>query len=484
MRGVGTALSGRSLSEVGPARGETGGPALDPSLRWLAAGGGATPEQNQVSIEQDLGLAAEVFGPGGVLLFAGGPGSSGVQVEAGERAEDPLLAELADLFAPRGGRGARYRRTTLDAAGPAGASEVRAGLAGAIAGEGAPLLVYLAGHGDLGGRARDNGIALWGGEALRVHEVAEALAGARRPVRLVVTSCFSGGFGELAFAGADPAAGAAPGDVCGLFAATWDLEASGCDPNPDRAAQEGYGIHFLHALRGEGRGGERLAPALVDFDGDGAVSLLEAHTRARVASQGIDVPTTTSERWLREVAPTSGPSRAVALPEEAAVIAHFRSTLGEVDAAAELERMEAAIDAARGRLQAAQADEDAAFRRLQAGLLARWPVLDDPWHPDFWVMFEGQREAIAGHLAGEPARAEYAAARARAAAEEAAIGEVRQRAAAFERLWRAEENVALAGRLAARGGPAWERYRRFLECERGRPPAAEGSALPGSRVRP
>ena len=38
--------------------------------RWLALGGGGVPEANQISIEQDLALAASVLGSGGRILFA------------------------------------------------------------------------------------------------------------------------------------------------------------------------------------------------------------------------------------------------------------------------------------------------------------------------------------------------------------------------------------------------------------------------------
>ena len=41
--------------------------------------------------------------------------------------------------------------------------------------------------------------------------------------------------------------------------------------------------------------------------------------------------------------------------------------------------------------------------------------------------------------------------------------------APLENLARAEETLALAGRLRAEGGPHWLRYQRFLACERGLP---------------
>src|SRR4029077_2773259 len=98
---------------------------------------------------------------------------------------------------------------------------------------------------------------------------------------------------------------------CGLFASTWDREASGCDPDPDRREQESYPLHFLHALRAEDRDGHPLNRDDLDLDHDGTISLLEAHTRARIMDASIDVPTTTSERWLRGVAPASGPTSPV-----------------------------------------------------------------------------------------------------------------------------------------------------------------------------
>ncbi|MBK8592387.1 MAG: hypothetical protein IPN77_25380 [Sandaracinaceae bacterium] len=113
----------------------------------------------------------------------------------------------------------------------------------------------------------------------------------------MITACFGGGFAELAFAGAEVSAGPASHGACGLFATSAEHESNGCDANPDRQAQQGYALHLLHALRGQGRDGQ---PVLgLDLDGDGRIGLLEAHTRARIASDSIDLPSTTSERFLR-----------------------------------------------------------------------------------------------------------------------------------------------------------------------------------------
>lgn len=446
--------------------------ALPGGLRWLAIGGGATPEFNQVSIEQDLRLAQEVFGTGGALLFAGGAGSHGVQVEDPSPRGDPLVATLGELFAPRGGRGASYRPTVLAPLAAATPANALAALKAALAEPGPPLVVYLAGHGERGEAPRLGGISLWGQASLRVADLAAVLDAAQRPAQIVATSCFSGSFGELVFAGAEPSAGSAATERCGLFAATAERESSGCDPNPDRAAQEGFALHFLHALRGEDRTGARLPAGEIDFDGDGVVSPLEAHARARIAGAGIDVPTTTSDRWLRAAAPARGRGVAVSLPEEQAVIDRLGPALGIAAREADVARALAAVfkdmEAAYARVDAASEREDAAYRAAAAELLARFPVLDDPWHPDFAATIAGHGDEISGLLATSAAFAEFRAAQAEVGAAHEAVAELLARSARIERLARALDTRALAGRLKARGGAAWRVYEKLLACERAR----------------
>lgn len=441
------------------------------SVRWIAAGGGSTPEFNQVSIEQDLGLARESLGAGGLLLFAGGRGSHGVQVQA-EAPGDALMAKLADLFEPRGGRGASYRPTVLAVDAAATVANLRAAIEAATGEPGEPLLVYLAGHGQRGELPGDATIELWGQEALAASELARLLDVQPRALRIVLTSCFSGGFAELAFVGADAQQRRLAPKRCGLFAATVEREASGCDPNPDRAAQEGYGLHFLHALQGRDRAGKAAA---IDLDGDGRVSLLEAHTRARIASRGIDVPTSTSERWLRAVpglrgGPVASAAATEQLREEEVVIAALAEQLGltgrEEEAVAGLQAVTEDMSEVTGRIDEASAAEDAAYGRTAAQLLARWPVLDDPWHPEFAAMLASERVVIAAELASNAAYAEYQAARAEVEAAQAEQATLLARGALLERLVRALETRTRAQLLAGRGGADWEGYVELVSCER------------------
>lgn len=471
----------RRAEDSGVRSQSTASAALPPAkLRWIAAAGGGTPEFNQVSIEQDLGLAREVLGSGGRILFAAGPGAAVVQVSASGSSPDTLRTKLADLFAPRGGRSARYREPEIQVSGPATAATVRTLLTEATARRGDPLLVYLAGHGHIGESARDNSVEFWEQSRLSVTELAQILDDGQRSVQLVMTTCYSGGFADIVFKAGDVAQGPSKTVRCGLFATPWDLEAAGCDPNPDRRQQEGYGLHFLNALRGKDRDGNDLSPAILDVDGDGAVSPLEAHTRVRIASEAGDVPTTTSERWLREVVKdAAGPAQPVELAEEDAVVESLAPKLRlspDLDVVrTQLETLEKEIESSLDAVATEEREEAKTYRAAAAELLARWPVLDDPWHPDFAAVFARDREAIDEALAGSNSYRAYLAAR--SAVDEAAnrVAELRKRAAPYERLVRALENRVLAQRLKAHGGAEWKRYEDLLRCERARVPGPQAA---------
>ena len=436
--------------------------------RWIAVGGGAVPEAIQVQIEQDIALAIAVLAGDGIVLFGAGAGAEVVQVELDAPERDPIGTALADLFAPRGGRNARYRAPQIGVDGPATAARVLDTIARAAQREGDPLLVFFAGHGEIGAHARENTISLWQSSAITVAELASTLDAAKRTTRVVATTCFSGGFAELAFGGASEESDAAPTLRCGLFASTWDLEAAGCDPNPDRAAQEGYALHFLAALRGQDRAGATISGA--DLDGDGAIGLLDAHTRVVIASAGPDVPTTTSERWLRARAPQGGRELDADVPEDDAVIAALGKRLGlagrEGEARERLAAIERRIADEDAALAKAQVDQDDAFRIAAAELLAKWPVLDDPWHPEFSAVFRREREAIGAQLESSSSYASYLAAQGELAKIETRLADLAVEAAPFERLVRALDNRTLARRLTAAGGPALARWQALRSCER------------------
>jgi hypothetical protein len=257
-----------------------------------------------------------------------------------------------------------------------------------------------------------------------------------------------------------------------LFAGTADRETSGCDPNPDRRAQESYGLHLANALAGHRRDGAPLSPEAADFDQDGRIGLLDAHTWARIEAVSMDVPTTTSERWLRHAEPGSAAIDRQLLPEDAAVVDRLGAALRLANEPAvrkrwtALDRELGALDDAIGAAEDTLADRVADLGTL---VLERWPVLDDAFHPDFEATFEQNRaplEALLGASAAARARGE---ADAQVRALYARLDVLAVEEARVLRLLRAYETLHKAAALRARGGPAERYYQQLLACERGAP---------------
>lgn len=448
----------------------------------LIVGGGPLPEANELSIEEDVLLAQEVLGDGAQVLFAGGALGRSVQVLDPAPRGDPLLAELGELLAPHRGRDASFRAPRTRASGAATRKGLERALGELLSAGPETVTLVLHGHGDRGERPGDGGFALWGRSSLTPGALDALLTGRSAGLRVISSACFSGSFAELLFRDGDESAGAASGLRCGLFAAPWDLESTGCDPDPEATLREGFGVHFWNALRRRAPDGRALRPAEIDFDGDGKVSFLEAHARARIAATSADVPTTTHERWLRfavseaEAAgpPPSAPPGRRLLPEDDAVIAALSARLpaglDTLAAANEaLDDAEAAIADAEGDLADARAVTDDAWSELAGGLLARWPTLDDPWHPDHAADLAAARPGLAAWLHdSEPAAAYRSALEAERRLDDFVRG-LRAGAAPLERLERALTNRDLAWRLVKRGGPQLDRWREILACERGAP---------------
>ena len=117
----------------------------------------------------------------------------------------------------------------------------------------------------------------------------------------------------------------------------------------------------------------------------------------------------------------------------------------------------------------AAAAEDLAWRSASASVLARWPVLNDPWHPAFEATLDRDLEAVRAHLSSHAAMRDWRASREVLERHDAAIWELRVEATPLERLVRSLDNLALAGRLRAKGGEDWAHFLRLRACEGSRP---------------
>ncbi len=433
---------------------------------FVALGAVPNPEFTQVSIEQDLVLAQDVFGTGALLFGAGG--HTPVLEETTQVSSPDVTATLAQLFAPRGGRNGVYRPTRLTKAQPATLTALEP-----LLGTPKVLLLYVAGHG-LGAEAPlGNTAELWAGDTLSVAQLQILLSKRSARTQLVMTTCFSGGFADVLFEQGDATQGDAHADVCGVFAAPWDEEASGCDPNPERAAQEGYGLHFLEAMRQRDRHGRLLAPNEVDIDGDAQVSLLEAHTVARLRGAGPDDPTTTSERWLEvQDAGLRLPSKPKLgiLAEEEWLIAHLMAELALPtlqDVQAHYDAAMADLNTLHARLQTMMDAEASRFQAVAGRMLARWPIVDDPWHPAFASTLAQQGEAISAFLAADESVERYNEAQVASERAQNALFDRLAQTAKLRRLARALWTLGRAEFVRGNSPAAWVRFEQIRACERG-----------------
>ena len=444
----------------------------------LIAGGGPSPEYNQISLEQDI-AAIVALSPKDrtAVFFAGGPETRAVQVLDTEPRGSDVDALLGNFFDPRGGREAHYEPTSLRVHGAATRTEILGALQHALLDNtSSPLFVFLSGHGQGGDTRPDSQFLTWGEETITPHDIAPLLERSpARPVRFVITSCFSGGFSEMIFHGAGAPYEVIDGDHCGIFAAPWDLPASGCDPNPDRAAQEGYTAIFMNALRGLARNGTPLPREHIDFDGDGKISLAEAHARGVIDSESLDEPTTTSERFLEiaEAAVKTGTKTVFAWAENDAVIRELEAKYdvhSRQEAFARWEQNRAAAKALDANSELLTTEQEL-FHRAEAALLARYPVLNDPWHPDYVELVANHEDAILAFFENSPEIAAWSSAHERVESIAEQRDDLDVAVAPYNRLIRAYDARSRANQLAARGGRNLERFKQFLACERSVLPA-------------
>lgn len=388
---------------------------------WTAVlvSGGGLPASNAVAHEKNIRFVQRALGGAGLrpadmraYVSVGREPFADTSYLVGVPAERWEIGLLDRLFGSGGVELAYRHHGVTDTAGPARHGMIVSAIeaqARALR-NGRTLLVYVTDHGRKNEDDGDNSAAvLWGKEELAVNDVREALEPQRGGrVVGVFAQCFSGAFGNLIY---DRHRKLAAQDRCGFFATPPDRESAGCTPEIEEENYDDYTTRLYAALSGFERTGRKVSG--FDYDGDGAVSLAEAHAYAIGSEETIDVPTKTSEFYLeRRKVKLAGAWRAARdaapAPERAAwKLVAARLTL---DAAADPEqRVRAAefdlrkrIEAVHKRLDAGddklQADEDA----LRQGLLERWPVLGSPYHPSFAATL-GDGAAVRAFLASNPA---------------------------------------------------------------------------------
>ena len=247
------------------------------------------------------------------------------------------------------------------------------------------LLIYL-GHGSQGEVEQGgNRLDLWGNSELTASDL-QALFSAAEPgvqLRFVLTQCYAGGFYRLVEASGVSGSEDTRAERCGFMAVPADEPAEGCTAGLDNGDYRGYSSYFFAALEGRNRDDAALLAA-PDRNGDGQVTLLEAHLYALRAARSTDLPLATSEQFLLDWSPWYLPL----LPVKDEVDNAYRQIAAQL--ADDLEQENAwllgvepegsartALAREMDRLQAEQQKIQASITdirlRLRAALEARWP---------------------------------------------------------------------------------------------------------------
>jgi hypothetical protein len=281
-------------------------PAAD---HFLLVGGGPTPQESQVSIENNVAwigteMTRRSFTSCQTLFASGASGRPDVVLHSPTDAAVARWLPLARLHGLQGPGASIYRPGSVAARGGAATAErVEAELRRSLSslGDGDSLFFVYNGHGsEEPADTSRNALRLWGESRLDVRKFTDILRSAppAATVRYVFPQCHSGAFARsIGREAAAPESGTVAANRCGFFSVADDRIAEGCTPSVEAGDYRDYSTFFFAALSGRTRTGDALARD-PDVDRDGRVSLLEAHAYAFTEGLSSDVPRTTSDYFL------------------------------------------------------------------------------------------------------------------------------------------------------------------------------------------
>src|SRR6185437_13068840 len=223
-------------------------------------------------------------------------------------------------------------------------------------------------------------------------------------------------FGDVIFRDARPGARLTSSRRCGFFATTYDRQAAGCTADIAEDDYRDYSTYFLACLDGKTRSGKAVDPP--DFDGDGQVSLAEAHAYVLIHSDTIDLPLTTSDVLVRQFSKDRGPGLTSAdmdygrllehaSPAQHAVLEGLSKILNLSGNARLLEAQHLAeqiVNDRKGvqkRRQQRFGERDQMAALLRSRLLRKWPELGNPWDPSAAKLIQEQGSAIVTFIKGD-----------------------------------------------------------------------------------
>jgi hypothetical protein len=506
--------------------------------------GGGPPSHNQISLERNVEYFRRVLDGVGLgtarhdVYFGDAGARNSVQYRLPESDDQQLARALGMILWNNSEADVRYEKVSLPGlAGPSSVANVEAWfeVVGRSLPAGERLVFYFTGHGGPDSANRDgprNTTLIMPGYpgALTVQQFVAQLDKLSPQVdtTLVMVQCYSGGFANVIYNEGDPAKGFARHPRAGFFSTIASRTAAGCTPDVSEEDYHEFSTSFFEAILGRTRTGRTVSRP--DYDGDGRTSFDEAFTHVLLTSDTIDIPTTTSDRLLRDksrfamgdadaargLLPRDAPWSTVldaASPSQRAALEGLSQALGLdgedrlTQARAKAGELDPGRNRGRGRGPGqrrgnqdqgptAQAPAPGGrgpgqgfnLGRLRAALADRWPELSVPFHPDAPRIIAEERDEIRRVLEAQP---DFAALSRRVARRtpdpEALARSPERRWVKHRRLLERADSVILGANLPRLDdAEALGVYRRLLELEHrvlapdAPAPVAEGQPAGGS----
>ncbi|HEV8379629.1 MAG TPA: hypothetical protein VGP99_12325 [Tepidisphaeraceae bacterium] len=462
---------------------------------FLTIGGGESPTNNQVSLEKNILYLQRFLSDSGLgsmghdIYFANGKDVGRDIQFVDPRTPPPRVnALLAQIFDREENLDASYRAHSIPGVrGAANRSAIGRWFetTGPMLHEGDRLFIYFSGHGGAGKPARNTTLALWGEGGMPVKEFVGLLdkIDPKVQVILIMVQCHAGGFADVIFKDAQAGTQMSSASRCGFFATSAERMAAGCTSDIDEDNYREYSTYFWAALYGRTRTGQAVRRP--DYDGDGHVSLCEAHAYVQITSDTIDIPVATSDIFLRSCSKAEkGKAEMVnaeddvdallglARPEQRAVIEELSKQLElkqegrmvETRALADkYDKERKGLDSQKRKLQR---DFGGVRGQIQSVVKQRWPELSNPWHPKIAEILKKESDDVVKTIESHPKFKRFDDLSHEIDGLDARNRDLERKWVKCQRLMQTLQSVALAGNLEKVATPELqEKYKEIVRKE-------------------
>jgi hypothetical protein len=350
-----------------------------------------------------------------------------------------------------------------------------------VRGDRVSLIFY--GHGTYDGNdVGRNALRLWGNTLLPARDLESLLSviDPEVPVRFILPQCFSGGFTRLMHPRGDATRELVRHNRCGFMSVPEDQLSEGCSPSIDVGDFRDYSTYFFAALDGRTRLGEKFSQEKADLDGDGVVTLREAHLYSIATAVSTDSPRSTSEVFLEDWQPwylrwiTYGPEPDNVYQRLAAQVAAANGLPPSGRPLIEaLEQARRQTYDERHAMKLERNEIKSSVKQLQetlrADLIANWPEAGAPYTLKYKIFLQNQLGPAQAYIMQHAAYAPLVKQQERMLQLDTSILAAERRLAQFDKILRLRKLARLLDQFQrVAGREDRESYRRLLSCEESR----------------